>query len=337
MLACGRRIRLLRPCWRCRPQRAPHPATPTRCSDPAGCSRRPSRRASRRTSSTWSISMRQGRPIMAWTVDSGAVFDDDDLTLAVARLTPAGAARSDLQPGRPDPGHHERELLSGRPGFERDRRGASRRAGRPDRCRERHRPEGFTPRLGIVRLTAAGRVRHELQRRWPARRSRRWARIRRCPRARRRLGRQTCRSPGSGYEGCSLCDFFHRIPFVARFTAAGALDSTWDGDGHASRSGRSTARCSGWSSPPVATCWPPAAIGFDAFAVKLGDRPGAPCRRSLGDGVARTRFGASGSTGCGSSGLAFGVADGGAGRVLADRPGDSHGLHGALRGGPLPR
>ena len=49
--------------------------------------------------------------------------------------------------------------------------------------------------------------------------------------------------------------------------------------------------------------------------MKLG-ATGAPVPAFSGDGVAETRFGASGGSGCGSSGLAFGVVDGGAGRVL---------------------
>ena len=111
-----------------------------------------------------------------------------------------------------------------------------------------------------------------------------------------------------------LCDFFHRIPLVARFTPGGALDGTWDGDGHAEPVGTFDGEL---FAVELAAGGDVGAAGrtLEAFAVKLG-ATGAPVPAFSGDGVAETRFGASGGNGCGSSGLAFGVVDGGAGRVL---------------------
>jgi len=255
----------------------------------------------------------QGRPVMAWTVDNGNVFDNDDLTLAVARLTPAGQLDATFNPGGATPGIMNVNF-SDAPGSNVAAAGVAVTPADQVVALGTVDEETSTPRLGLVRLTTAGGYDVNFS-----------------GDGRLVVGALGTYSPlphklaidsngqplvaGTGVEGCPLCDFYHRIPFVARFTAAGLLDSTWDGDGHAEPTGSIDGEMFAVAPSAGGNVVAAGRDGLDAVVTKLSST-GAPVGAFSTDGVATTRLGASGSTGCGSNAIAFGVADGGSGRVL---------------------
>ncbi len=99
----------------------------------------------------------QGRPLMAWTVDGGAAFDNDDLTLAVARLTPAGQLDPTFNPGGPTPGICMVDFSADVRARTSLRRGlAVAPGGQIVALAAIDDGDAPSPRLGFVRLTAAG-------------------------------------------------------------------------------------------------------------------------------------------------------------------------------------
>ena len=98
----------------------------------------------------------QGRPLMAWTVDGGAAFDNDDLTLAVARLTPAGQLDPTFNPGGPTPGIRMVDFSSDVGAANVIAAGLGVAPGGQIVALAAIDEETYTPRIGLVRLTAAG-------------------------------------------------------------------------------------------------------------------------------------------------------------------------------------
>ena len=110
---------------------------------------------------------------------------------------------------------------------------------------------------------------------------------------------------------------------MARFTPGGALDGTWDGDGHAEPVGTFDGELFAVELAAGGNVLAAGRDSLEAFAVKLG-ATGAPVPAFSGDGVAHAQPRGIGlELAAGGSALAFGVADGGArarARLPARRP-----------------
>ena len=266
----------------------------------------------------------QGRPLVAWTFDDGAVNDGDDLKLAVARLTTGGQLDPSFNPGGAPAGVVVVDF--GQEAAGQNVRAAGVAAGPGDTvvALGAVNPEdAFGLRIGLVRLTDAGaydggfsgdgRLLSEVEGGYGPIAS--------------DLAVDSAGNAlvgGTSARACLPlpCDLF---PFVARFTPTGELDPAWDGDGHAEPTGAVEGQLFAVEALPAGGVV--AAGNLEGVPAALRLTPsGAPDATFSGDGLVTTTLG-----GDGLSSVALGVASDTTGRVLLAGQATSPGGGGSAR------